>query len=220
MSRETSEKYKNSVKKAKLLYKEIQKNQLAIAKLAYETCEIIVGGHQVGTRYSLTMFAEDAGINRKTLSDWVHNYEIHLIAKNKLKSKKLNPSKLNNQKDLNAIRLILRKQEGGLTQNKTPAKILDAYEKICERSDDARRIAALARSIKNLEYNICYHGAELEMVEQEDLAMIHEFSKNIKKALDQYFRVYEKPTVVLRKTNKFESRKNRESNLLDFRRSS
>lgn len=220
MSKERTEKYKKSVKKAKALYKEIQKNQMAIAKLAYDTCEIIVGGHLIGTRYSLTMFAEDAGINRKTLSDWVHNYEIQLIASNKLKSKKLNPQRLNNQKDLNAIRLILRKQEGGLAKNKTPAKILDAYEKMCERSDDARRISALARSIKNLEYNICYNGAELEVVEQEDLALIHEFSKNIKKALDRYFDIYEKPPVVLRKSDKFEARKNRESNLLNFKRSS
>ena len=60
--------YKQAVVEAKRIYAQIKKDQMAIAKLAYENCDIITGGHISGTMYSLTMFAQDVGINRKTNS--------------------------------------------------------------------------------------------------------------------------------------------------------
>jgi hypothetical protein len=61
------------VNRAKKLLREIETHQAEIAKLALQVCTIRHGGRSNGF-YTITDFARDIGIERKTLSHWVSIY--------------------------------------------------------------------------------------------------------------------------------------------------
>lgn len=67
------QKYKELVDKAKKLYTTMKCYQAKIAKMAIEACEIRHGGISDGL-YTLSKFADQAGIPRKTLGQWTLVY--------------------------------------------------------------------------------------------------------------------------------------------------
>lgn len=69
-----SKKYLELVEEAKKLIHEHELIPLKIAKIAMEVCTIRHGGR--ATYYTLTDFANDTGISRKTLSSWVITYRV------------------------------------------------------------------------------------------------------------------------------------------------
>lgn len=73
-----SERYLELVEEAKKLIHEHELIPLKIAKIAVEVCTIGHGGR--ATYYTLTDFAKDTGISRKTLSGWVITYRV-VVAK-------------------------------------------------------------------------------------------------------------------------------------------
>lgn len=70
--------YQEYVNRAKNLLGQIDAYQAKIAQMAMEVCEIRHGGKS-DAYYTLTDFANDIGINRKTLSSWVHTYRDVLL---------------------------------------------------------------------------------------------------------------------------------------------
>jgi len=206
MTTQKERKYRSAVAEAKNLLATLEKAKMRIAQLAYENCEVILGGHAVGDRYSLSMFASDIGVNRKTLSDWVHNYEIKLRIEEESKKNK-NLKKVladgsdspKTQKQLNEIRKILRSKKGGLKKNITPAKVAEAAQQLINFTEEDRNIAFYKKQIMTLEYALCHEGLDLTQIDQDDLAYIEGFAKNIIKKLGNHFKVYERPSVNLRK---------------------
>ncbi|MDD0853028.1 hypothetical protein HBN50_07965 [Halobacteriovorax sp. GB3] len=65
--------YQEYVKGAKELLSQIDSYQYKIAEMAMAVCQIRHGGRSEGY-YTLTEFSNDIGMNRKTLSEWVHAY--------------------------------------------------------------------------------------------------------------------------------------------------
>jgi hypothetical protein len=77
--------YQENVKEASKLYKQVLANdgelfriKKQIAKLALEVCDIRHGGMS-GNKYTLTRFADDTGISRKTISDWVRVFRLSKV---------------------------------------------------------------------------------------------------------------------------------------------
>lgn len=67
----TARQWQIAVRKAKQFVSNYDKARWIIAGLAMEVCEIKVGGHTDRT-YTLAQFAKEIGLERGTLSDWVH----------------------------------------------------------------------------------------------------------------------------------------------------
>lgn len=66
--------YQNYVVLGKAELKQIQGHQRKIAEYALKVCTIRHGGKS-GDLYTLTRYADDLGVNRKTLQNWVQIYK-------------------------------------------------------------------------------------------------------------------------------------------------
>lgn len=198
-------KYNKAVQQARELLKIRENAKMRIAKLAYENCDVILGGHITGEIFSLTMFAKDINMSRKTLSDWVTNYQIKIsIEKEKISLPKETKRKLINdtpetQNELNKIRKVMRKEEGGVRKNLNKQGLKKAIKKVYSESPEDEILRNLTRHLKNLDYHITEGQTDLEYVDQKTLSAIHDLSKRVGARLDRYFAVYEKPKVQIRK---------------------
>lgn len=65
--------YESLVEHAQKLLEQIKVNRIEIAKIALQVCEISHGGIS-GDKYTLSKFADDIGMKRRTLSNWVELY--------------------------------------------------------------------------------------------------------------------------------------------------
>jgi len=63
--------WQQNVERAKLLYASRHQNQMEIARVALEVCEISWGGTPQTNKFTLLRFAEECGISSRTLSNWV-----------------------------------------------------------------------------------------------------------------------------------------------------
>lgn len=70
-------KFNENVKEAKELYNARNKNQMKVAKLALEVCEIVHGGkaNSMGL-FTLSRFAKESGVGAKSLSHWISVYKL------------------------------------------------------------------------------------------------------------------------------------------------
>lgn len=68
------EDYLKIVKRCKFLVESIECYQLEIAYHAFNVCDIKHGGKSAGL-YTITRFAKDIGLNKKTVSMWVNIYK-------------------------------------------------------------------------------------------------------------------------------------------------
>lgn len=102
-------KYQKLVSAAISITKDIKNSKIAIADLAIKACKIKLGGQLVGF-YSLTNFADDIGVNRKTLSTWVHARKIQKT----LKKQNIN---VETENQLNKIAVVM-KSKGNGTHNR------------------------------------------------------------------------------------------------------
>jgi len=70
--------YQKLVVSARYLVEKMEDQKVKIARLCVRACYIQIGGHRAkggGAKfYTLSQFAVDVGLNRKTLSDWVDTY--------------------------------------------------------------------------------------------------------------------------------------------------
>jgi hypothetical protein len=84
-------KWKENLERARIILASKNKNQLEIAKLALEVCEVKHGGDNRGEyKFTLKNFAKEAGLNPKTLYQWCllkRNVYDKLSAENRFKAK-------------------------------------------------------------------------------------------------------------------------------------
>ena len=68
--------YKRQVALAKKYVQEYLENKWKICKIACDVCTVKIGGHlnKKKDEISIGQFAEDIGVSRKTLSEWVLDY--------------------------------------------------------------------------------------------------------------------------------------------------
>lgn len=72
--------YHEYVIEARRLVEDIENNKKRVALMALEVCDIRHGGRTPSGRYTLGKFAEDIGINRKTISAWIQLVQIEEVA--------------------------------------------------------------------------------------------------------------------------------------------
>lgn len=70
----TQDEYQFYVTKGREAVMSIECYQVKVAAMATKVCEINHGGRARSTTYTLSKYANDIGLNRKTLSEWVRIY--------------------------------------------------------------------------------------------------------------------------------------------------
>ena len=156
-----SVKYSNLVKEGKELYKTISSGKWKICELAEKACTIKLGGHAGKEYYTVAKFANDIGMSRKTLSEWLCEYRtIYKQLPKKEKSTAKN-------RDIREASRLLRGRKP------TKDKAREAYKQITSRTTEDIAIIDMSRRIRGFVGTI---GSEyvLKMLNQDDLKDIKE----------------------------------------------
>jgi len=144
-------KYKELVKKAKLILKGMDKSKHDIADLAIRACKIKLGGHLDGC-YTLSNFADDAGIPRQTLSSWVQNRKIQKTIK---KSRGVD---IKSGTDLRRIREIMASKnidgENRVTKYNNAKAVGEAYEVVAKISPEDKYINHAISKVSSIKFNL------------------------------------------------------------------
>lgn len=117
------------VREAKNMLEAVDQYQYEIAKRCVEVCDIRHGGKTIEKIYTLSNFADDIGLNRKTLSGWVSAYR-HVVIKGDIT--------INNIEDWrNAVRTcnILNRKRGEYNKNKGTVGLQTNYKDSLSKED-------------------------------------------------------------------------------------
>lgn len=198
--------YDKQVLRAKRLVQKRNVLKWEIAKIAYETCEIVVGGKRKEDTYSLTKFANDIGMNRKTLSDWVHNYKIKLVLEETKEVETVTET------ICNELRKKLRASEGGLRESISKERVAKTLQEIRSENHELVKLQLLKKQLINLEFAIC-HSYKLDEIEPTILAEIEVHIEKIRHSLIAHFKKINRPKVKLVKKSSPVSRARTEKRL-------
>lgn len=173
--------YERLVIEAKENLQEIENFKMKIADLAIKACTIKLGGHVRGF-YSITNFGDDIGVNRKTLSCWIHNRKIQV----ELQKKKIT---VEDETELNKIRLTLREQDQGGKWNmgkySEPVKVLGAYEKSNKKTQEDRMVENMLTSLGTINFRL--DSYVLPKLNQENLENVKTLATQTLRILDTHF---------------------------------
>ena len=173
--------YELLVLAAKKTIGEIENYKLHIADLAIKACNIKLGGHLTGF-YSVSNFADDVGINRKTLSCWIHNRKIQV----ELKKKKI---KVTDEHELNKVRLVLRADTGNshgrVNKYSDPRSVVKAYTKNKTVNPEDRDVANMIASLGTIKFRIGSYA--LSKLDQDNLINVHQLIMEINQTLSNHF---------------------------------
>jgi len=81
--------WNDNINEARIIFKSMKNSQLDVAKLAYEACEVRQGGNSKDSLFTIVNFANEIGVNSKTLNNWVilyRNVYLKLNDENKARS--------------------------------------------------------------------------------------------------------------------------------------
>lgn len=172
-------KWNESVSKAKQLYNERNKNQMLVAKLALDVCDISWGGNKKNTdAYTLKRFSEEAGIKAKQLSSWI------CVRKNvydKLTNEQQCNDKLNYTCMARAATQLVKE-----SSHKEVQKILDT---IVHGNDVNRAIFHYLKDIRSIAYNFQNKDAAIKCEEglvKEIYFYANVIIRNIKKQQPEF----------------------------------
>lgn len=190
--------YQERVKEGAKLYKqvvvmdgEIYRLKKQIAKIALEVCDIRHGGRS-GDRYTLTRFADDAKIPRKTISEWVRIFRLSKVLGVEISSDK-NWRKVDYVSRKRALMISGRNHQAGKVSAKariediTPSEA-DALKKIYQgaadvnlskKSEDVNRGRGLNMLLKVFQSNL----KSVAFLSKSDLSKAE--IKHFRKLLDQ-----------------------------------
>jgi len=176
-----NQEYQRLVSAAIRTLKEVESSKMHVADLAIKACTIKLGGHLTGF-YSITNFADDIELNRKTLSCWIHNRKIQI----ELEKKKV---KVDVESDLNKIRIILRGeqqgQQGNINKYSDPSAVIRAYEKSNKISPEDQKIKNMIVNLGTIKFRIGSYV--LPKLEQDSLKEVYSLVTSIKDMLDSYY---------------------------------
>lgn len=158
--------YKRQVALAKALIQEYLENKWKICKIAMDVCEIRVGRHLAKTKKpSLSQFANDIGMNRKTLIHWTIEYRKVYLKLNEKQKKALKAED---------IRIISRIVKSDATQRE--------IDKQVKRRDLNRSESLFERRLKNLVLLANYFDTlNYDMLEKEQVEGIKRLARRILK---------------------------------------
>ena len=166
-----NEKWELNVKRAKDFIKVKSANQMEIARLALEVCEITHGGPSCEGKFTLKRFAAEVGVNQKTLSTWV---AVRVTAYNKL------PNYI--VKDLSFTKLS--SIANNTNRNSSKEEVLKVYERtVGEKSDySALRYVHDLRSLAS-----GLVGGNAFKINKDTAEEILYYTKEVEKALMERF---------------------------------
>ena len=173
--------YQALVYEAKETLKDIENSKMHIADLAIKACTIKLGGHLTGF-YSITNFADDIGVNRKTLSCWIHNRKIQ----KELEKKKI---VVKDETELNRIRIALREdsqgQQGNINKYSNNTFVLQAYEQNKKISIEDQHVRNMINSLGTIKFRLGSYI--LSKLDQENLKSVHTLIQEIDEKLKKHF---------------------------------
>lgn len=142
--------YLKLITQAKTILKDIDNYKMDIANMAIKACTIKLGGHIRGF-YSVANFADDIGLNRKTLSCWIHSRKIQKeLAKKRII--------INDETQLNNIRKILRGDHtrgvSRVDKYSDTMGVIDAYRKSKSVTKEDREICWQIDRVKILRFKL------------------------------------------------------------------
>lgn len=152
-----------------------------ICKIALEVCEVQLGGHGHEELYTITNFAEEIGMNRKTLSCWMLDYE---FAKGNFdlseplddkETKRLNSA-------ISKARMEVTGSHGTLATDND--KILNCVQKHLNESDELWKIR---RFIKNIKHHTNFFENLTRKITKEESQYLLEY-KELVKTLNRFLK--------------------------------
>jgi hypothetical protein len=135
-----------NVQKAKTMVSVRKQNQMEIAGLALEVCEITRGGPAVIGRYTLKRFAEEIGMNSRVLSGWV---SVRVKVYSKLPSEKRTGCTFTQ-----LAHVALR-----VAPDSTQGFVLKRFAEICEKDPFEAKLCRRLPAIRAAAQNFAKEGA-------------------------------------------------------------
>lgn len=108
--------WKQAVEQARVLVVQKRTNQMKIAALALEVCEITHGGHYKSRGYTMAKFAQEVKLNYKTLSNWIFIYKSVYVKA---------PYKLRDQASFVKLQSVARRITKDTKSSDIPKMLLD-----------------------------------------------------------------------------------------------
>ena len=154
-----------NVELAKRLYQNRYLTQMEIAQLALEVCEISWGGSKQRKLYTLKKFAADAGIESRTLSNWVG---IKVAVFDKLPPDAQGKAKFTTMAHV-ASRVV---------RDASPETVSNVYKELTEHKPFDSKMRRYLADIRSIAYNFEYSRAA-ELCDKETLEEFLFYSKKI-----------------------------------------
>lgn len=160
--------FEKNIEEATKLLKIRRNNQMAVAKLAYEACEIIRGGN-AESRHTLTEFAKRIKMSDRTLWGWVKTYrDVYL--------------KLDPEVRANAIFIDMNRASTNVSGNSTKRDVAAAYENVVNVSRHNKAILLYASTVSSIYHALNHY---VDFVDKEILEELCFYIKKVNEFLDK-----------------------------------
>lgn len=171
-------KWRENISKARIFVENKRKNQMLVAGLAMEVCEITWGGSKLNrSKYTLKKFSEEIGMSDRLLSSWVN------VRRNVYD--KLSKDAVENVSYTNLAQVALR-----VSRKDSPTKVKQMFDTIIGRDNFDTKVIRYIADLRAIAYNYEYMkaGKNLPVKTQEEivfycqqiLSRVHEEHPNIK----------------------------------------
>lgn len=153
-------------------YKVTNESRAKVVELALKCCDRFHGGRATYGLFTLKKFADEIGIKKHTLYEWIRHKELAFD--------KLPPEK--RKMDSNFYTELIK----GISKD-TPAKEVEAkYDKMVSRQDSDYRMAKYFKTLRSIHYNVSrpenLRGVEIENLKLSQV-LAEQIASNIKRFL-------------------------------------
>lgn len=178
----TAAKRNRIIKHARTLVELRNNSKWDICRLALEICDFVKGRIPEGA-YTITRFAEDIGMNRKTLSCWILDYRFASNAMDLSKPLSDKETKRINSA-ISKARLAVKGNTGQwtLTENEEQ-EVSSCVHKYLHEDDHTWKLRSFIRNSKH--HLFFLKGLNKKKLKQADRALLKEYSGYIKEILEE-----------------------------------
>jgi transcriptional regulator with XRE-family HTH domain len=165
-------KWEENLAKAKEFRAEKKLNQMRIAELALEVCEISWGGYHLDQKYTLTRFAKEAGIANKSLSGWC---SVRRLVYDKL------PPKERDSVSYTKLWHIAKR----VNKNTPASTVFEKFEEVTRTDSFENKLLRALADLRACSYNFAINGAAEKLSKktlEEYLFYAEKITKSIKSA--------------------------------------
>lgn len=149
--------YEKLASQARGILKDIKEQRLIVADLALKACTIKASGVDSG-HYTVKQFADDIGLNERTLSGWIQERKVQIT----LQKKNI---KVSNRKEIRAITKII--QNKVVPHKERPEKfnrseiVMKAYKQVQKKSNEDSEIERMIQDVKRMKFKLSTYKISL-----------------------------------------------------------